>query len=247
MEWREPHASGRATMLNGNIYSKIVHPCPRISHWLSVAATNHHYYNGQPNSADLLSAAAAGQRARVERLLASGANTNYRDQADFTALHYAVQSAFEDIVRVLIENGADVNAQDTDTASTPLHLAATGGYTRIAALLLDSRADTMLRDSKQDLAIDKARKSGHGAIVAILEHSSRRTRTTNSGPGEKSSAPSISPRLEDNFIAIMGMPRSEKPTFISHFTNGAIGNTCSEDLSQYRSGNGVESASLVTN
>ena len=124
-----------------------------------------HYYGPRQDSTEnpaersrnsnLLKAAAGGQRIGVERLLAAGADTEYRDQDDFTALHHAVLSGFEDVVRILIASGADVNAHDEKTGSTPLHLAAAYGYTKLVLLLIDPCADTGINDSEHTVLLTK--------------------------------------------------------------------------------------------
>ena len=56
-------------------------------------------------------------------LLHLGADLDYFDDDGFTALHHAVLSGFEDVVDILLNAGADVNAATWDYG-TPLHLAA---------------------------------------------------------------------------------------------------------------------------
>ncbi|GHS93191.1 hypothetical protein AGMMS49949_06200 [Alphaproteobacteria bacterium] len=51
-----------------------------------------------------------------------------------TALHWAVNFGFLDLVKVLLDHGADVNAKCTD-GTTPLQLAKDGGHTKIAEIL----------------------------------------------------------------------------------------------------------------
>jgi hypothetical protein len=58
-----------------------------------------------------------------------------------TALHRAVLGGYEDVVRLLLAEGADVNAMN-DSGETPLHYAAWRADTAIAELLLSHGADT---------------------------------------------------------------------------------------------------------
>jgi len=44
------------------------------------------------------------------------------------------------LAQVLIEHGADVNAQD-DNKSTPLHLASSGGHVELAQVLIEHGAN----------------------------------------------------------------------------------------------------------
>ena len=67
-----------------------------------------------------------------------------------------------DIVKLLIDHGADVAAQD-ETRSTPLHLAAYCGSTETVLLLIDNSADVTARDRRNrtplHLALSKVSSS----------------------------------------------------------------------------------------
>ena len=75
-------------------------------------------------------------------------------------------------VRVLIENGADVNAK-YKWNQTPLHYAAFNNFTQIANLLLENGADICSRaiedrSDKRPTPIDIAMSEGHYEIVEFL-------------------------------------------------------------------------------
>lgn len=83
-----------------------------------------------------------GNRTRVSELLAAGANVNY--QRDGTALGTAVYREDIDLLRLLVEAGADVNLAETNDADgdfNPLLKAAYSGQKDIVAFLLESDAD----------------------------------------------------------------------------------------------------------
>lgn len=75
----------------------------------------------------------------VNRVLGMGANLDYRGEYGLTGLHYAAMSGFEDVVSLLIEKGADINAMSPELG-TPLCLAALKSRSNIVALLLKKRA-----------------------------------------------------------------------------------------------------------
>lgn len=74
-----------------------------------------------------------GHRAVVTQLLDAGAWIDRRDGAGFTPLHQAAEADDVEMLKLLIERGARVNALCADT--TPLGLAAARGHTRIVRLL----------------------------------------------------------------------------------------------------------------
>jgi ankyrin repeat protein len=62
-------------------------------------------------------------------------------------LHYAVWNNFDiqvTIMRILIENGSDVNAVDND-GKTPLHYAAEGSRNRVIPLLMKNKANYLCK------------------------------------------------------------------------------------------------------
>ncbi|VDO04728.1 unnamed protein product [Rodentolepis nana] len=70
-------------------------------------------------------------------------------QKGLTPLHWAVDRGFLDITKALLENGADINAQDEDL-QTPLHYSCSCHYREITTLLLDRGANTTLRDAEDE-------------------------------------------------------------------------------------------------
>jgi uncharacterized protein len=65
------------------------------------------------------------QAAVIRLLMRHGANVNENDKNGVTPLHRAVRFRSPMAVKLLLEKGADVNAVDRKTRSTPLHRAVT--------------------------------------------------------------------------------------------------------------------------
>jgi ankyrin repeat protein len=76
------------------------------------------------NSAALVTAATKGDFAAVKRLLAGGADSSSHDTNGYSALNWAARNGHLDIARLLIDQGADVNAHDNPKRWTPLMNAA---------------------------------------------------------------------------------------------------------------------------
>ena len=74
-----------------------------------------------------------------------------------TALHYGTMFNRIDVVKPLLDEGADVNRQDDDK-DTPLHKAARYNYTEVARLLIQNGADVNIRKIDNKTPLDEARK-----------------------------------------------------------------------------------------
>lgn len=75
-------------------------------------------------------------------LLRKGADGAVRNLAGETMVHYAAYSGFEEVVRLLLEEGGvDVDIRDRETDETPLHHAVQSGSGDVVRLLLDKGAD----------------------------------------------------------------------------------------------------------
>jgi len=93
-----------------------------------------------------LNACKNGQKGIVEAFVKKGGiNYNKRDQAGCTALFYACMKGARDIVKILIDNGADVSLANNESIA-PLHAVSKSGNKEIMKLLIDSGADVNFTD-----------------------------------------------------------------------------------------------------
>jgi ankyrin repeat protein len=108
-------------------------------------------------------AAFFGYRAIAEFLLKNGAevNTAARNAQRVTALHGAVARRDVEIVKMLLERGADANAKQ-ERGFVPLHDAAANGNLALVQLLVrhGARVDAKSDDGKTpvDMAVDRGHK-----------------------------------------------------------------------------------------
>ncbi len=95
-----------------------------------------------------------------------------RDIDGMTPLHYAIHLQSTSLVRLLINHGSNVNAQDND-GRTPLHLLADGIYedddvSEIATLLVENGADPTLQDKYGRTALHLAVMFENEKLVILL-------------------------------------------------------------------------------
>ena len=138
----------------------------------------------------------------VKLLIEKNAELNARTMRGNTPLHVAAKNDNAKIVEYLIEYGVDINAKVIEQlvggrllyyrvripfsksydGYTPLHLAAFCGHTKIAAYLLEHRADVNATAEHCYTPLHVAAQGGHTNIIAILvEHNADITATDEDG------------------------------------------------------------------
>jgi ankyrin repeat protein len=125
-----------------------------------------------PFDDDALHAAAQnGDLERLRDLLARGCDLNAFDDLGKTPLHYAAAADRPEVVRYLLERGANVNAHHAPSiGNTPLRDVAENCSLRMATLLVDAGADPTIPGWMQLTALHKAegRTRGDGPKVYAL-------------------------------------------------------------------------------
>jgi hypothetical protein len=122
----------------------------------------------------LHSAAEAGTLEYVRLLLEFDANPNALNDGGHTPLERACNASAEakynraEVVCLLLEFGADVNANGGVKRSTPLHVAARRGSISTAKVLLKYGADIEARDSVGDTPLRRAINCGKADMAEFL-------------------------------------------------------------------------------
>ncbi len=131
----------------------------------SKADVNQHDYEGVPL---LLKALRSNPDTKIiEMMLKSGANPNQGD-GSFSPLTVAIDAQRSDLVKLLLDSGADVNSQD-NYGETPLHKAAAKGNEMVVKVLLDVQGINVNAQNNSGLPpIEVARENRHGKIMELL-------------------------------------------------------------------------------
>jgi len=95
----------------------------------------------------------------VELFLTKGADVNSKDKDGRTPWHLAAQSAEGDVVKLLLDKGAKIDAKDDESGFTALHHAARFGNKNAAELLIARGADVNAKD-----------KQGHTPLYVAVNH-----------------------------------------------------------------------------
>jgi len=103
-------------------------------------------------------------------LLTAGADPNLAatNPSKVNALHAAVAKENYELTAFLLENGADVNAPQTQHV-TPLHAAVHHGNLALTKLLISHNASPSLQMDNGDTPIHIAEREGHSAIEVYLK------------------------------------------------------------------------------
>ncbi|MCH5600242.1 ankyrin repeat domain-containing protein [Niabella ginsengisoli] len=103
-------------------------------------------------------------------LLKRGANVKQRDKikpAFSTAISYPCQEGYLDMVKLLVENGADVNIKEFRDF-TPIRIAARNGHLDIVKYLADKGAVIDIKAMDGATPLEHAASKGHYDIVKFL-------------------------------------------------------------------------------
>jgi ankyrin repeat protein len=109
----------------------------------------------------LMIAAYKANVAAVRALLAKEAQVN---NPGWTALHYAAAVGNDDIVRMLLEESAYIDAESPNS-TTPLMMAAGSGRLSTVKLLLDEGADATLKNNIGMTALDFAQQASQTLVL----------------------------------------------------------------------------------
>jgi hypothetical protein len=127
-----------------------------------------------------------GDARRLEELLNQGAVVNsseawsrmyvdyhpgmYLQTEPLSMLEVAAMLGHADVVRLLIDAGADLEASLTVSQRTALHRAAANGHAEVVRLLVDAGAKVDVLSQIRQTPLDEALAAGHQDVAAILRN-----------------------------------------------------------------------------
>ena len=116
----------------------------------------------------LLTAVSVNDKATVIKLMRGGADVNERyTDTGRNAVSEAVILGYEDIVKMLIISGSDINATD-NKGNTALHNAVISGRVKLVQMLIDTGVDVNRSNAASKTPLDEAQKIKHEEINKIL-------------------------------------------------------------------------------
>ena len=117
---------------------------------------------------EMSAAVEEGNVSFVKKLIDSGSLHINEPAFAWSWLQIAANKNQLKVVKLLIENGADVNYKHPVTKMTALALAAANGYTGVAEYLLSKGADPNIKLRANVSVVRVARDEGHPDMVALL-------------------------------------------------------------------------------
>lgn len=114
----------------------------------------------------LMMAVWRGNRAAVDWLLARGAKLN-RPDMQWSAIHYAAFAGHNELVQLLIDKGANINAL-TPGGASPLMMAVYENHEATASRLLQLGANPNVRNDYGDSALDWAMRKDNMRMARIV-------------------------------------------------------------------------------
>ena len=122
-------------------------------------------WRSEKDESALMLASIKGQVDLVHQLIAKDADVN---KPGWTPLHYAASGAKPQIMRILLEHSAYIDAESPN-GSTPLMMAAMYGNAECVKILLDAGADPSLKNQLGLTASDFARQVARLDSLSLIE------------------------------------------------------------------------------
>lgn len=123
-----------------------------------------------PEDMNLFESIRAGEIETAVEIIEEGAEVNIRtdDEHEFTPMMFAAGMGNLELVKALVENGADLDAKSA-SGQTALIWAARGGSLEVADYLLEQGADPDIKDSGGETALDWSKRNDNEQLQTLLK------------------------------------------------------------------------------
>ncbi|KAG8193126.1 hypothetical protein JTE90_004950 [Oedothorax gibbosus] len=122
----------------------------------------------ETNSTLLLLASLEGQTNVVRALLMKGADINYTNSHNMSALYCAAVFGHDDVVKVLLKYNSKLYKWKDCDGSTPLHLAVKMGHAKVVSTLLSAGANPCIVSNDNNTSVELAVARDNSEIVELL-------------------------------------------------------------------------------
>ena len=139
-------------------------PSPRVAQALLAARQTNVEARNSKDESPLMLAALKGELELARELIARDADVN---KPGWAPLHYAATGGHVEVMRLLLEHHAFIDAESPN-GSTPLMMAAMYGSTAAVKLLLDEGADVQMKNQLGLSALDFAERGKRPDAIELL-------------------------------------------------------------------------------
>ncbi|CAG8478483.1 9753_t:CDS:2 [Cetraspora pellucida] len=146
--WSKDHVDNEESSSDDDGNDKIDNETKAIpqDRWTYVSTLSYEEEATTNDSDDVFSYAKQGKSSEISGILESGeANVNAKDDQGLSLLHWACDRGHLDVVKLLVEKGADMNVLTTGN-ETPLHYACISEHLDCARYLYKNGANILLKD-----------------------------------------------------------------------------------------------------
>ena len=112
----------------------------------------------------------------IEYLISKGADVHKKDSNGQTALSWAAWAGNEDVVKLLIKSGVDVNVSNKSDENTPLMFAVEKGLAKIVKLLIEAKSKVDTKNIAGLTPIQVALYRGDKETAGMLEKAGANTK-----------------------------------------------------------------------
>ena len=102
-------------------------------------------------------------------LLLEYSTVNLSRKDGMNALHLASSRGFPDIVDILLKEGWEINATESQRKQTALHMASSQGHQSVVDILISGNSQLDLKDESGETALSLAVRNGHETTALLLK------------------------------------------------------------------------------